>query len=647
MTQILRILLPLPNIPPLDYEYHLDEKIETSDLVLVPFKNKEITAIVFEIDPKDAFSGQLKKVIKKHSFSLSKNFMSFIIKAKEYYLADFGQIAKMVLPVEMENKYHPLEQEIPDKFNLTDLNKAQEQALEQITSSIKPSLLFGITGSGKTEVYFHLIAREIKKGKQVLLILPEIALTQQILDRFETRFGFKSGVWHSSVTKTNKQKILKGIASGSIKIIIGARSSLFLPYKDLSLIIVDEEHDQSYKQESLTHYNARDMAVLRGYLEGFRVLLGSATPSVESYHNCMHGKYQLLHLDHRYQNVLLPTIDIIDMKQEKLPEGRWISQSLKDQVDRALTKSEQVLLFLNRKGYAPVIICKSCGHKVSCRHCSTYLVLHKIKERLECHRCGFYTKIFIKCPECKLEDSFIPCGPGIERLHEEAVELFPKAKIIAISKDNFSNINEANEILHKIEKHEVDIIIGTQIITKGYHFPKLNFVGIIDVDLGFNNCDLKSFEYTFQLLQQVSGRAGRETAGRVLLQTYQKSSKIMDYVVNNNYQDFIEYELENRSKGSMPPFSKVALVMTMAAKSDKAHSFAKELLYLAPKINDLKIWGPAPASLTKLKGKYRYNLLVICSKNIALQQYLTNWIGKIKIPWQINLKIDIDPYNLT
>jgi len=647
MTQILRILLPLPNIPPLDYEYNLDEKIEVGDLVLVPFKSKEVTAIVFEIEPKETFSGQLKKVITKHPFSLSSSFMNFIIKAKEYYLADFGQVAKMVLPMELENKYQPLEQEIPEKFNLSPLNKAQEEALEKIKNSNQPSLLFGITGSGKTEVYFHLIAEEVRKGKQVLLILPEIALTQQILDRFEARFGFKSTTWHSSVTKTNKQKILKGIASGTVQVVIGARSSLFLPYKNLSLVIVDEEHDQSYKQESLTHYNARDMAVLRGHLEDFKVLLGSATPSVESYHNATQNKYQLLYLDHRYQNVLLPSIDIIDMRKEKLPEGRWISQSLKDQVESSLTKGEQVLLFLNRKGYAPVIICKSCGHKVSCRHCSTYLVLHKSKERLECHRCGFYTKIFINCPECKTENSFIPCGPGIERLHEEAIELFPGAKIIAISKDNFSNISEANEILSKIEKHEVDIIIGTQIITKGYHFPKLNFVGIIDVDLGFNNCDLKSFEYTFQLLQQVSGRAGRETAGRVLLQTYQKSSKIMDYVVSNNYQDFIEYELENRSRGSMPPFSKVALVMIMATKSDKAHGFAKELLYLAPKVNDLKIWGPAPASLTKLKGKYRYNLLVICSKNIALQQYLSSWISKIKVPWQINLKIDIDPYNLT
>jgi primosomal protein N' (replication factor Y) len=641
---IIQVLLPLPNIPLL--YYNCEEVVEEGDLVLVPFRSKEISAIVWNINPINPYEGALKSVIRKFPHKLSHKFLDFIKKAKGYYLADLGSIAKMVLPVDIEDKYTALQQEIPLNFNLSTLNEEQEKAKKQIESSLLPSVLYGVTGSGKTEVYFNLIAEAISKGEQVLIILPEIALTQQIITRFKNKFNFESAVWHSAVTNVNKKKTLKGIIEGSVKVLIGARSSLFLPYKNLSLIIVDEEHDQSYKQESGIYYNARDMAVLRAHIFGFKIILASATPSIETYQNCKQNKYQMVHLNNRYGQALLPTVQVVDMKQEKLEKNHWISKTLQHKIQQYLESKQQVLLFLNRRGYAPLLICSSCGFKINCLHCSSSLVWHKSKKRLECHHCGFFTQLFTSCPECKNTNSFLACGPGIERLHEEVEKLFSGYRIISLSKDDMSKTKSANEILNKITNYEVDIIIGTQIITKGYHFPKLNFVGIIDADIGLSSCDLKSFESTFQILQQVSGRAGRETAGEVMLQTYQQSTKVIDYILQDDYPGFIEYELENRSKSHMPPFFKIAIIMLTAANQVKVAELAKNIVTKAPAISGVRILGPAPAVISKIKGRYRYNILVVCNKNLNIQNYISNWLKSIQIPSYATLKIDIDPYSL-
>jgi primosomal protein N' (replication factor Y) len=643
---IIQALLPLPNVPLLYYSYDSNKPITTGDLVLVPFRNKQLCAIVWQVNPLDAYEGTLKQVIKKLPYTLTKTFLDFIQKSKSYYLADLGSIAKMILPVEIEDKYPALQQDIPTSFNLPELADEQLQALHEINNTSKPIVLYGVTSSGKTEVYFRLIADVISKGKQALVILPEIALTQQITDRFKMRFGFEAALWHSSVTNVTKKKTLKGIIQGSVKVVIGARSSLFLPYNNLTLIVVDEEHDQSYKQESGIYYNARDMSVLRSHIFGSKIILASATPSIETYYNCKQNKYHMVQLHNRYSQVAQPSLKIVDMCEQKLEKNHWISKDLQDKIQQYLDNKQQVLLFLNRKGYAPLLICHGCGFKINCLHCSTSLVWHKSKDRLECHACGFYAKLFKSCPQCKRIDSFLACGPGIERLQEEALKLFDKYRILVISKEEMSSIKNINIILDKIANYEVDIIIGTQIIAKGYHFPKLNLVGIVDADIGLSNCDLKSFESTFQVLQQVSGRAGRETSGEVLLQTYQKSAQILDYIIANDYQGFMEYELQNRQQAYLPPISKVAVLMITATSQAKAASVAKNILEKAPKAEGIKILGPAPAILSKLKGRYRYNILVVCDKTLSIQNYLSSWLKNCLVPSYATLKIDIDPYSL-
>jgi primosomal protein N' (replication factor Y) len=641
---VIQALLPLPNVPLLYYYYCQTDSITQGDLVLVPFRKKQVCAIVWQVNPSDAYKGDLKQVISKFSYSLAVTFLNFIQKAKNYYLADLGSIAKMALPVEIDDKCPALIQDIPSALNLSDLCDEQARALHDINNTSKPILLYGVTGSGKTEVYFHLIADVISKGLQALIILPEIALTQQITSRFEGRFGFEAALWHSSITNTKKKKTFKGIIQGSVKVIIGARSSLFLPYNNLGLIIVDEEHDKSYKQESSIHYNARDMAILRGHMLGSKVILASATPSIESYYNHKQNKYSMVRLLSRHGNATHPNIRIVDMKQQKLAKNHWISTELQQKMQQYLDAKQQVLLFLNRKGYAPLLLCKSCGFKINCLYCSTSLVWHKSKNRLECHACGFYTKLFKSCPECKKLDPFIACGPGVERLYEEVMSLFSTYRVLIISKDQMSNIKEISAILDKITNYEVDIIIGTQIIAKGYHFPKLNLVGVVDADIGLSSCDLKSDEMTFQILQQVSGRAGRETSGEVLLQTYQKSAEVLNYIAANDYQGFIEYELQNKQLANLPPISKIAILMITATSEIKAAEVAKNIITKAPRSNGIKVLGPAPALLTKLKGRYRYHILVTCNKALDMQNYLSIWLGNCSVPSYATLKINIDPY---
>ncbi len=642
---IIQALLPLPNVPLLYYSYDSADPITRGDLIIVPFRKKQVFAIVWQTEPLEAYQGALKQVIKKLPYTLTKTFLDFIQKAKNYYLADLGSIAKMVLPVEIEDKYPALQQDIPTSFNLPDLVDEQTQALNEINNTSKPILLYGVTGSGKTEVYFHLIADVISKGAQALVILPEIALTQQITSRFEMRFGFQAALWHSSVTNVNKKKTLKGIIQGSVKVVIGARSSLFLPYNNLELIVVDEEHDKSYKQDSSIYYNARDMAVLRSHMFSSKIVLASATPSIESYYNYKQNKYHMALLHNRHGAEAKANVRIVDMKEQKLKKNHWISDDLQQKIQQYLDNKQQVLLFLNRKGYAPLLICNACDFKIKCLHCSTSLVWHKSKDRLECHACGFYTQLFKSCPGCKALNSFIACGPGIERLQEETMKLFGKYRVLVISKEEMSNIKDINIILSKISNYEVDIIIGTQIIAKGYHFPKLNFVGVIDADIGLSSCDLKSDEMTFQILQQVSGRAGRETSGEVLLQTYQKSAQVLNYVVENDYHGFIEYELQNKRLADLPPISKVAVLMITATSQAKAALIAKNIIAKAPKSEGIKVLGPAPALLTKLKGRYRYNILVVCQKALSIQNYLSIWLSNCHVPSYATIKVDIDPYS--
>lgn len=652
MTKIVRILLPVIKLFPLDYEVPSDIELTVGDFVVVPFRSSVMTGIVWQIDIPQQEKFKLKAVIRKFGTGqVHEQMLKFISIVSDYYIEELGSICKMSLPVEIFYKRGSaaqIVQNIPSHFEfLYKLSEDQERALQLLRKSQHASLLKGITGSGKTEVYFHLAAEKLALGKQVLIMLPEIALSTQIISRFSRAFGFSPVVWNSNIGKAEKKSILTGIINGDVRLVIGARSSLFLPYKDLGLIIVDEEHDESYKQDEGVAYNARDMAVLRGHIESFSVVLASATPSIETLYNASSGKYELIELNSRFGDATLPHINLIDMRREKLGCEEWISKTLSGAISTALDKKLQILLFLNRKGYAPLMLCKACGFRYMCSSCSAWLVYHKAKNKLECHHCGHIKYMSNTCPECSEEDSFIACGPGVERIMHEIEDLFPHAKLAMITKETMAKAGDAEVMLNKIMNHEIDIIIGTQIITKGYHFPKLHLVGIIDADLGLGGGDLRATEKTFQLLHQVSGRAGREALkGHVYAQTYLPDNIVIQALKDGDEETFIRYETETRRAANMPPFGRLACLTVSGMHENRIAEFAHLLAKRAPKSHDVVLLGPTSTTIAKLKGKYRYRILVKSQKKFNIQKYIIFWLKNVKVPSWINLKIDIDPYSL-
>ncbi|WP_341794243.1 primosomal protein N' [Rickettsia endosymbiont of Rhinocyllus conicus] len=643
--QIAKILLPAVKLFPLDYLIPEDLSLNIGDLVIVPFRNKELTGIVWEF----ANIPEVKKLktIKEKvplNLTITSEVLDLIKWMSNYYMAELGSIAKLVLPVDIAEKPIKVkEQKINNNFTLPDLSEEQKQVLQMLNNSNKPILIKGVTGSGKTEVYFHLIAEYLAKGKQALVMLPEIALSTQIINRFKERFGFDPIIWNSSVTKAQKKMILRGILEDKVKIVIGARSSLFLPFKNLGLIVIDEEHDDSYKQDDGVLYNARDTAIVRSTFDKAQIVLCSATPSIETMYNANIGKYSLINLSSRYKNAVLPNIEMIDMTKEELPKNCYLSNILIKAIKNNLENKEQTLLFLNRRGYAPLMLCKSCGHRFTCKYCSSWMVVHKNSKKLECHHCGYQSKIFNSCPECLEDESLAICGPGIERIEEEAKTLFPNSKIAVISKDHVKNPEKIAQLLHQMENLEIDILIGTQMITKGYHFPNLTLVGVVDADLGSNHADLRSSERAFQLLHQVGGRAGRgNSKGMVYLQSYYPDNIIFSYIKDEREDNFFVNELEVRKAADMPPFSKMASVILSGTNEHKILEVAKNMVRIAPEAQ-VKILGPASSLMSKLAGKYRFRILIIADKKFNLQKYLKFWLELIKIPSFCHIKIDIDP----
>lgn len=647
---IAKIALPKLNTEPFDYLIPEGLNVEIGDYVVINFRGKELTGIVWQIFAKANSEFKLKAIEKKLPFSpFHQNLIEFINKSAQYNLQYLGSILKLALPIDLNFKRKIAEyqdQFDKNKLKLHQLNDEQEQAYQQIKNSADNIfLLKGITGSGKTEVFFKLIADSLNNNnEQVLLLLPEIILTSQIFQRAVKSFGFEPAIWHSEVSKKNKKIILNGIINGEVKFVIGARSALFLPYKNLKLIIVDEEHDQSYKQEDGTIYHARNMAVLRASIEKSKVILSSATPSLESLYNYLNKKYQLIKLMKRHNKVQLPEIDIVDMSQEKLKKEEYISKKLAINIENYLAKKQQILLFLNRKGYAPLVICNACGFRHMCPNCSAWLVWHKKNNRLVCHHCDYNKYSKNNCPSCKTDSSFVACGPGIERLAEEAKTKFPKARILTISRDEIQNSQQAKEIITLIENNEVDIIIGTQVITKGLHFAKLNLIGIIDADLGLNGGDLRAAEKTFQVLQQVAGRAGRESSsGKAIIQTYHPDNSLVVTLKENDQNAFEQYELASRDDAEMPPFTKLAS-LTLAGKNlEKVKYYSYKIVDIAPIFENLEILGPTNALMARVNNQYRYKILFKAKHNFNLQSFLKSLLNKIELPSSINIKIDIDP----
>jgi primosomal protein N' (replication factor Y) len=505
-------------------------------------------------------------------------------------------------------------------------------------------LLDGVTGSGKTEVYFEAVAQALEKGRQSLILLPEIALSNSFIGRFKERFGCTPALWHSSLTPAQRRSTWRGIVSGETKVVVGARSALFLPYRELGLIVVDEEHDAAFKQEEGVLYNARDMAVLRAHLGKIPVVLVSATPSLETVQNAWAGRYTLLHLPERFGEADHPDIRIVDLRFDKPERQHFISPVVTDAIRATMEKGEQSLLFLNRRGYAPLTLCRTCGHRMECPRCTAWLVEHKKTGNLQCHHCGFASKIPEQCPECHDHNSLAVCGPGVERIAEEVKTIFPEARTLILASDVTDTHEKLKEALAKIRNGEIDIIIGTQIIAKGHHFPKLTCVGVVDADLGLSGGDLRASERTFQLLHQVAGRAGREELkGTVYLQTYSPEHKVMQLLAADDRDGFMRAEAVERERAKMPPYSRLAGIILSGLKEEQVKQVAQMLGREAPQGQGVRILGPAPAQMYRIRGNYRQRLLVQAGKTINIQKMIEDWLAPLKIPSAVRVTVDIDP----
>ena len=559
-------------------------------------------------------------------------------------LIDEGTLESVVLPPEPLMRAPDPDFRKPD-FSLGQLAAADALRLTVNQGGYTVTLLDGVTGSGKTEVYFEAVAENIRRGHQTLILMPEIALTAGFLDRFAARFGVRPAEWHSQLPPRRRARTWEAVAQNEVQVVVGARSALFLPYADLGLIVVDEEHDPAYKQEDGAHYHARDMAVVRGSIAKFPVVLASATPSVESEVNARRGRYRRLHLPERFGGAHLPQIEAIDMRTAGPPRGRFISPKLTEAVQHVLERREQALLFLNRRGYAPLTLCRACGFRLQCPNCDAWLVDHRFKRRLVCHHCGFSTPQPAECPTCHATESFAPVGPGVERLEQEAAELFAGARILVLSSDLVESIERLRAELDDVAQGRFDIVIGTQLVAKGHHFPKLNLVGIVDADLGLGNGDPRAAERTFQLLHQVVGRAGREEGrGQGFMQTHQPDHPVMKALIMGDREAFYKNEIELRERTGYPPFGRLASLIVSANERHAAEGYGRALASLAPKDENVRVLGPAEAPIAVVRGRHRFRLLVKSPRVFDLSSYMRDWLsGAPKPKGNLQLEVDIDP----
>ncbi|MCW6507428.1 primosomal protein N' [Lichenifustis flavocetrariae] len=567
-------------------------------------------------------------------------------------LIDEGTITPVVLSAE------PLGGTLDPDFAAVRLEPSQKMAAGELVAAVTRRrfgtiLLEGVTGAGKTEVYFEAVAAALRASRQVLITMPEIALTAQALDRFAARFGARPAEWHSAVPSRRRARVWLGVASGDVQIVIGARSSLFLPFANLGLIVVDEEHDPAYKQEDGVVYHARDMAVVRGRLEDVPVVLASATPALETRVNAEEGRYGHLVLAARVGGRSLPALAAINLRKTPPPRGSWISPPLAEAIGETIGRGEQVLLFLNRRGYAPLTLCRTCGHRFQCPNCSTWLVEHRFRNALMCHHCGHVERRPTQCPACGNADTLVPCGPGVERLTEEVEQRFPAARTLLLSSDAPGGAEHIREQLAAIARHEVDLVIGTQLVAKGHNFPSLTLVGVVDADVGLANGDPRAAERTFQMLQQVTGRAGRgDKPGRGLIQTWEPDHPVMRALVSGDGERFYRTETEMRRSAGLPPFGRLAAVIVSGGDRHAAEAHARALARAAvatigawrPAEQRLDVLGPAEAPLALLRGRHRFRLLVTASRAIDLQGFLRAALAAgPKARGDIRVDIDVEP----
>ncbi|MBW6528856.1 primosomal protein N' [Sphingomonas sp. RHCKR7] len=531
------------------------------------------------------------------------------------------------------------------------LSPEQQEAAATLVGAIeaaafRPILLDGVTGSGKTEVYFEAVAAALRGGRQVLVLLPEIALTEPFLRRFHDRFGCEPVAWHSGLRATQRRRAWRAVASGEARVTVGARSALFLPYAELGLIVVDEAHETSFKQEDGVHYHARDVAVMRGLFERCPVILASATPAIETRHQVALGTYAEVKLPGRYGVAEMPAIAAIDLIEEPPERGRWLSPRLVEALRDTLARGEQSLLFLNRRGYAPLTLCRTCGHRFQCPNCTAWMVEHRLTRRLACHHCGHVEPVPRLCPECVNEDTLVACGPGVERIADEVAALFPEARAAVVTSDTIWSPAKAAEFVARMEEGAIDIVVGTQLVTKGYHFPNLTLVGVVDADLGLDGGDLRAAERTFQQIRQVSGRAGRGAKkGQVFIQTHSPRAQVMQALVTGDADAFYAAETEARQEAGAPPFGRYAAIIVSSEDQAAAHEAARLIGRHAPEVEGMAVYGPAPAPLAMLRGRHRFRLLVHARRALDVQDVIRAWLGALDWPAKVRVAVDVDPYS--
>jgi len=649
------VLFPKIFDHPFTYESDINETLSPGDFVKAPFGSNEITGVVWPHEQITEKKFKIKKISRKINVEkLNSKMINFISWFSKYNLVPLGMSLKMcLLNKEVVEKNY---QEEFDKYKLNTfknnfmLNDEQKKSLtflRSIGSDYKVSVIEGVTGSGKTLVYFERIRDFVNKENQVLILLPEIALTNQFSKRYQDFFGAEPAVWHSGTTKKNKSIIWKGVIENKIKIVIGARSSLFLPFKKLGTIIVDEEHDVSYKQSEGISYNARDMAITRAYLENIPINLVTSIPSVETYNNIVKKKYKVTKLNKRYKEASLPKVEIINLNSEVIKKESWISNKTISKVNNYLEKGDQVLFFLNRRGYAPFVICKKCGYKFQCPNCDVNLNFHKNLNKLLCHHCG-YKSVLSKLCKDKEKCEFLFCGPGVERIFAELKKIFPKKKIEIFSSDTLKTKEKINELLTKVEKKKIDILVGTQLLSKGFHFPKLNCIVVVDGDFTSHGYDLRAAEKNIQLYYQLTGRAGREgNVSTIYFQTYTPDDETLINISRNNPNIFLEKELLLRKEKKLPPFYKLISLIISGKNEKKVMGFSTVIKSKLPKLSNVNILGPVLAPLTKLKKKYRCRILIKYPENLFMQKYLSQSLNRIKITSGIKLEVDVDPINFS
>lgn len=538
----------------------------------------------------------------------------------------------------------------PD-FDKVDLSEDQRDVSNILINAVraaqfKPFLLDGVTGSGKTEVYFEAVAEALRQDRQVLVLLPEIALTEPFLNRFEARFGAEPLAWHSGMKQSERKRNWRALAEGNAKVIVGARSALFLPYANLGLIIVDEAHETSFKQEDGVRYHARDVAVMRGLYEKIPVILASATPAIETRHQVEQGNYELLELPARFGGATMPDIEALDLTEDVPPRGNWLAPTLVNALEENLERGEQSLLFLNRRGFAPLTLCRTCGHRIDCPNCTAWMVEHRLTRRLACHHCGHVMPIPEKCPECGDEDSLVACGPGVERICDEVKMLFPQARTAIVTSDTIWSPQKAADFVQQMEAGAIDIVVGTQLVTKGYHFPNLTLVGVVDADIGLEGGDLRAAERSFQQIAQVAGRAGRaEKPGRVYVQTRMPNAPVIQALIENDREGFYAAEIESRRQALAPPFARWAAIIVSSEDNSEAMETARLIGQTAPKLDGFSVFGPAPAPLAMLRGRHRHRLLVHALRSVDLQNIMRDWLEQLEWPRAVRVGVDIDPYS--